>query len=137
VVSPVTPPTTTPVVEQPTTPVGGGGGGGGGRSTDTEGGGGRETKVNDAGVEGFGDIQGGTNRNFGRAAGFIARLANPIFGLLVSAGSQYAIKVNNEKVAAANAAAIDASALAAAGFNERDCKGKRSSSKSHNGRKIC
>ena len=122
VVSPITPPTTTPVVEQPTTPVGGGGGGGGGRSTDTEGGGGREVTVNDAGVEGFGDIQGGTNRNVGRVAGFIAGLANPVFGLLVSAASQHAIKENNKKVAAANAAAIDASALAAAGFDAKDVR---------------
>lgn len=123
VVSPITPPTTTPVVEQPTTPVGGGGGGGGGRSTDTEGGGGGAlTSDRDTGVEGFGDIQGGTNRNVGRVAGFIAGLANPVFGLLVSAGSQYAIKENNKKVAAANAAAIDASALAAAGFDAKDVR---------------
>jgi len=120
VVSPVTPPTTTPVVEQPTTPVGGGGGGG--RSTDTEGGGGREATVNDAGVEGFGDIQGGTNRNFGRAAGFVAGLVNPVFGLLVSAGSQYAIKENNKKVAEANAVAIDASSLREMGFEAKDIK---------------
>jgi len=122
VVSPVTPPTTTPVVEQPTTPVGGGGGGGGGRSTDTEGGGGREATVNDAGVEGFGDIQGGTNRNFGRAAGFVAGLVNPVFGLLVSAGSQYAIKENNKKVAESNAAAINASSLSEMGFDAKDVR---------------
>jgi hypothetical protein len=123
-VAPVTPPPTTPVVEQPIIPTvvesGGGGagnrGGDGGRDSGGEGG----KTVNDAGVEGFGDIQGGTNRNFGRAAGFIAGLANPVFGLAVSAASQYAIKVDNEKKAEANAAAIDASALAAAGFEAKD-----------------
>jgi len=118
VVSPVTPPTTTPVVEQPTTPVGGGGGGE--RSTDTEGGGGRETKVNDAGVEGFGDIQGGTNRNIARALGFGLGFLNPAFGALVSLGGQYAIKKNNELMAKANAEAISSSALEAAGFAPKD-----------------
>ena len=121
-VAPVTPPTTPPVEGQPVTPVGGGGGDRGGRSTDTEGGGGREATVNDAGVEGFGDVQGGTNRNVGRAAGFVAGLVNPVFGLLVSAGSQYAIKENNKKVAAANVAAIDASSLREMGFDAKDIR---------------
>jgi len=120
--APVTPPpTTAPVVEQPTTPVGGGGGdGGGGRSTDTEGGGGRDTTVNDAGVEGFGDIQSGTNRNIARALGFGLGFLNPAFGALVSLGGQYAIKKNNELMAKANAEAISSSALEAAGFAPKD-----------------
>jgi len=123
----VTPPTTPPpVIEQPVSPVAGGSGSssGGGKSTDggdgSGGTGGAVKTVNDAGVEGFGDIQGGTSRNVGRALGFAAGVVNPIFGLLVSAASQYSIKVNNEKLAAANAAAIDSSALTAAGFNSAD-----------------
>jgi len=101
----------------------GGGGGGRGDRSQTDGDGEPVSgKPNDAGIEGFGDIQGGTNRNVGRVAGLAAGLINPFAGLLVSAASHYAIKKNNEKMAAANAAAIDASALAAAGFEAKDIK---------------
>jgi hypothetical protein len=124
----VTPPTTPPpVIEQPVSPVAGGSGSsssGGGKSTDggdgTSGTGGTGGTEKTGGVEGFGDIQGGTSRNVGRVAGLAAGFVNPIFGLLVSAASQYSIKINNEKLAAANAAAIDSSALTAAGFNSAD-----------------
>jgi hypothetical protein len=100
---------------------GGGGGGGRGGKSEIEGGG-VAGESNDAGIEGFGDIQGGTNPNIGRVAGFVAGLANPIFGLVVSAASAYSIKENNKKMASANAQAIDASALAAAGFEARSIK---------------
>jgi hypothetical protein len=100
---------------------GGGGGGGRGGKSETEGGP-VSGEPNDAGIEGFGDIQGGTNPNIARVAGFAAGLINPVVGLLVSAAGAYATKENNKKVAAANAAAIDASALAAAGFEARDVR---------------
>ena len=123
--APATPPTTPPVVEQPVSPVGGGNGGGGGRGgkseTDGEGDGVRAT-VNDAGIEGFGDIEGGTSRNVARMVGAGVGLLNPIAGLLVSVAGQYATKLNNEKKAEVNVKAIDASALAAAGFDARDIK---------------
>jgi hypothetical protein len=100
---------------------GGGGGGGRGGKSETDG----ESvsgEPNDAGIEGFGDIQGGTNPNIARVAGFAAGFINPVVGLLVSAAGAYATKENNKKMAAANAQAIDASALAAAGFEARDIK---------------
>jgi len=100
---------------------GGGGGGAGGRVTETDGAS-VSSEPNDAGIEGFGDIQGGTNPNIARAAGFAAGFVNPVLGLLVSVAGQYATKENNKKMAAANAQAIDASALAAAGFDARDIK---------------
>jgi hypothetical protein len=100
---------------------GGGGGGGGGGKSEIEGGG-VAGEPNDAGIEGFGDIQGGINPNIARAAGFAAGFINPVVGLLVSAAGAYATKENNKKMAAANAQAIDASALAAAGFDARDIK---------------
>ena len=100
---------------------GGGGGGAGGRVTETDGGP-VSGEPNDAGIEGFGDIQGGTNPNIARAAGFAAGLINPVFGLLIGAAGAYATKENNKKMSAANAQAIDASALAAAGFDARDIK---------------
>jgi hypothetical protein len=78
--------------------------------------------VNDAGVQGFGDIQGGTNPNIARVAGFVAGLANPFVGLLVSAAGSYATKENNKKVAEANAKAVDASSLAQMGFTAADIK---------------
>ena len=124
--TPTTP--TTPVA--PAVPVadatsaskaGGGGGSGGGGKSEKEGGP-VSTEPNDAGIEGFGDIQGGTNPNLARVAGFMAGLANPIFGLVVGAAGAYATKENNKKMAAANAQAIDASALAAAGFDARDIR---------------
>lgn len=122
VVAPVTPTTPIeeqPVEEQPVSAVGGGSGGDrGGRTTDTEG----EKTVNDAGVEGFGDIEGGRNRNLARLAGTLVGLVNPVFGALVSAGGQYAIKVNNEKKAAVNVKAIDVSSLREMGFAEKDIK---------------
>jgi len=123
VVSPITPPTTTPVVEQPTTPVVGGGGGGGGRPTEGEGGGGVvDGKVKDTGVEGFGDIEGGTSRNVARAIGAGLSFFNPIVGAGVSLLGQYAIKVSNEKKAEDNAKAIDASSLREMGFEAKDIK---------------
>jgi hypothetical protein len=95
----------------------------GGRGAGTEDGGGSATRpVNDAGVEGFGDIQGGTNPNLAKIGGAVVGLFNPLLGLLVGAGGGYLTKINNEKMAAANAKAIDASALAAAGFDARDIK---------------
>jgi len=95
----------------------------GGRGAGTEDGGGSAIRpVNDAGVEGFGDIQGGTNPNLARIGGAVVGLFNPLLGLLVGAGGGYLTKINNEKMAAANAKAIDASALAAAGFDARDIK---------------
>ena len=120
--APVTPPpTTTPVVEQPLPSIGGGGGGDRGGKSETDGdGGGVNVDVGDTGIEGFGDIQSGTSRNIARAIGGGVGFINPFVGMLVSAAGQYVIKVNNEKVAEANAAAIDASALAAAGFNEAE-----------------
>lgn len=118
-VEPVAP--VVPVEDQTALARAGGGGGGRGGRSETEGGG-VAGEPNDAGIEGFGDIQGGTNPNIARAAGFVAGLANPIFGLVVSAAGAYATKENNKKMASANAQAIDASALAAAGFDSRDIK---------------
>lgn len=77
---------------------------------------------NDAGIEGFGDIQGGRNPNIARALGAGLSFVNPIVGGLVSLAGQYATKENNKKVAAANAAAIDASSLREMGFEAKDIK---------------
>jgi hypothetical protein len=122
--APATPPTTPPVEEQPVSPVGGGNGGGGrgGRpETDGEGGGvGVNVDVGDTGIEGFGDIQSGTNPNIARALGAGVGFINPIAGLVVSAAGQYATKKNNEVMAKANAQAISFSALEAAGFEAKD-----------------
>ena len=111
-----------PVVDAASATKAAGGGGGGGSGKPEADGGPVSTEPNDAGIEGFGDIQGGTNPNIARVAGFMAGLANPIFGLLVGAAAAYSTKENNKKMAAANAQAIDASALAAAGFDARDIK---------------
>jgi hypothetical protein len=122
-VAPVAP--VVPVEDQAALARAGGGGGGGGRGgkSETDGDGGSVSgEPNDAGIEGFGDIQGGTNPNIARAAGFAAGLINPVVGLLVGAAGAYVTKENNKKMAAANAQAIDASALAAAGFDARDIK---------------
>jgi len=78
--------------------------------------------VNDAGVQGFGDIQGGTSPNVARAIGLAAGLINPVLGLVVSAAGQYTTKENNKKVAEANAKAVDASSLAQMGFTAADIK---------------
>jgi hypothetical protein len=125
-VAPATPPTTPPVEEKPVSSGGGGGGGGGGRGgkSETEGdGGGVNVDVGDTGIEGFGDIQSGTNRNIARALGFgVGLIAGPVAGLVVSAAGQYATKKNNEVMANANAQAISFSALKAAGFDDRDIK---------------
>jgi hypothetical protein len=110
-----------PIVDAASATRAGGGGPGGAGKPETDGGP-VSTEPNDAGIEGFGDIQGGTNPNLARVAGFMAGLANPIFGLIVGAAGAYATKENNKKMAAANAQAIDASALAAAGFDARDIK---------------
>jgi hypothetical protein len=119
-VAPVAP--VVPVEDQAALARAGGGDGRGGKS-ETEGDGGSVSgEPSDAGIEGFGDIQGGTNPNIARAAGFAAGFINPIVGLLVGAAGAYATKENNKKMAAANAQAIDASALAAAGFDARDIR---------------
>lgn len=111
-----------PVVDAASATKAAGGGGGGGSGKPEADGGPVSTEPNDAGIEGFGDIQGGTNPNIARVAGFMAGLANPILGLVVGAAGAYATSQNNKKMAAANAQAIDASSLAAAGFDARDIR---------------
>jgi hypothetical protein len=119
----VTPPATTPTEVTTTTPTtGGGGGNAGGKSTETEGGGNTLVKERDTGVEGFGDIGGGTSPNVARVIGAGLGLINPVLGLVVSAAGQYATKENNKKVAAANVKAVDASALSAMGFSAQQIK---------------
>jgi len=76
----------------------------------------------DTGVEGFGDVAGGTNPMIARAAGVVAGFINPVLGLVVSAAGAYATKENNKKVAAANVKAMDASSLASMGFSATDIK---------------
>ena len=120
-VTPTTPPPPATTEQAATTTTGGGGGNAGGKSTETEGGG-AFVRDGDTGVEGFGDIAGGTNPMVARAAGFVAGLVNPFVGLLVSAAGQYATKENNKKVAAANVKAMDVSSLASMGFDAKDIK---------------
>jgi hypothetical protein len=110
-----------PIVDAASATRAGGGGPGGAGKPEVDGGP-VSGEPNDAGIEGFGDIQGGTNPNLARVAGFMAGLANPILGLVIGAAGAYATKENNKKMAAANAQAIDASALAAAGFDPRDIR---------------
>jgi hypothetical protein len=101
---------------------GGDGGGGRGDRLETDGDGvGVNVGVRDTGIEGFGDIQSGTNKNVARAiGGGVSLIGGPIAGLLAGALGQYVIKKNNEVMANANVEAISFSALEAAGFSAKD-----------------
>jgi hypothetical protein len=94
----------------------GGGGGATRGGTDTTGGiggtGGGTTP------EGFGGIQSGTSSTIGKFAGL---LPGPL-GLLAAAAVKVYTKINNEQTAAANAKAVDASALASMGFSAASVK---------------
>ena len=119
----VTPPGTTPADQASSSATSvSGGGNAGNKSTEAEGGGGVFTRDGDTGVEGFGDIGGGTSPNVARVIGAGLGFVNPVLGLIVSAAGQYATKENNKKVAADNVKAIDASALSAMGFSPQDIK---------------
>lgn len=119
-VAPVAP--VVPVEDQVRAGGGDGGGGGRGDRSQTDGDGvGVNVDVGDTGIEGFGDIQSGTNKNVARViGGGVSLLGGPFAGLLASALGQYVIKKNNEVMANANVQAISFSALEAAGFSAKD-----------------
>ena len=103
--------TTTPAAGADTKTGGGGATRDGG--TDTSGGTGGGTTP-----EGFGGIQSGTSSTIGKFAGL---LPGPL-GLLAAAAVKVYTKVNNEQTAAANAKAVDASALSSMGFSAASVK---------------
>jgi hypothetical protein len=110
----------TPVVDAASaTRAGGGGGSGAGQRPETEGAG-VDVEAGDTGIEGFGDVQSGTNPNIGRVAGAVAGLVNPFVGLLVGAAAAYSINKTNKTMATANAQAISFSALQDVGFEAKD-----------------
>jgi hypothetical protein len=118
-VAPVAP--VVPVADQARAGGGDGGGGRGDRPPTDGDGVGVNVDVGDTGIEGFGDIQSGTNKNVARAiGGGVSLIGGPIAGLLAGALGQYVIKKNNEKMANANVEAISFSALEAAGFSTKD-----------------
>jgi len=108
--------TTTPATAVDTTGKTGGGGGTSRDGTDTTGGiggtGGGTTP------EGFGGIQSGTSSTIGKFTGL---LPGPL-GLLAAAAVKVYTKINNEQAAAANAKAVDASALSSMGFSAASVK---------------
>jgi len=104
--------TTTPATGADTTGRTGGGGPARDGSTDTTGRTGGE-----AAPEGFGGLQSGTT-----GLGKLASMVPGKLGLLVSAANGLFTKVQNEKTAAANAKAVDASALASMGFSATSIK---------------
>jgi len=116
-VAPVETTTTTPtsanIVDDMSKRGGGGGSNKVGDGTDTTGGaGGKETP------EGFGGLQGGTGGTFAKLVGL---LPGPL-GLLGSAAAKFFTQEQNKRIAAANAKAIDASALSSMGFSAESIK---------------
>ena len=104
--------TTTPATGSDTTGRTGGGGTTRDGSTDTTGRTGGE-----ATPEGFGGLQSGTT-----GIGKLASIIPGKLGLLISAADNLFTKTQNEKIAAANAKAVDASALASMGFSAASIK---------------